>query len=66
VVRVAIMQTLRALKRAVLAIHRWFMKYSGMTMIIDNVEERRRRRQNEDRPEEDPGSSCGRDSPSQK
>ena len=66
VVRVAIMQALRAIKKAVLAFHRWFMKYSGMTMIIDNVEERRRGRQNEDHPEEDPGSSCGRDFPSQK
>ena len=62
----AIMQALRAIKRAVLALHRWFMKYSGMTMIIDNVEERRRGRQNEDRPDEDSGSSCDRDSPSQK
>ena len=62
----AIMQALRAIKRAVLALHRWFMKYSGMTMIIDNVEERRRGRQNEDRPDEDSGSSCDRDSPSRK
>jgi hypothetical protein len=65
VIRVAIMRDLRAIKKAVLAFHRWFMKYSGMTMIIDNVEERRRWRQNEDRPEEDTGSSCERDSPSE-
>ena len=62
----AIMQALRAIKKAALAVHRWFMKYSGMTMIIDNIEERRRWRQNEDRPEEDSGSSGERDSPSQK
>jgi hypothetical protein len=65
VIRVAIMRDLRAIKKAVLAFHRWFMKYSGMTMIIDNVEERRRWRQNEDRPEEDTGSLCERDSPSE-
>jgi len=63
VVWLAIMQALRAIKRAVSAFHRWFMKYSGMTMIIDNVEERRRGRQNEDPPDEDSGSSCDRDSP---
>jgi hypothetical protein len=63
---VAIMQALRAVKKAVFAFHRWFMKYSGMTMIIDNVEERRRGRQNEGRPDEDSGSSCDRDSPSHK
>lgn len=62
----AIMQALQAIKKAVLAFHRWFMKYSGMTMIIDNVEERRRGRQNGARPEADPGSSCERDSPSRK
>jgi len=53
VVRVAIIRALRAVKKAVLAFHRWFMKYSGMTMIIDNVEERRRRREKGDRPEQD-------------
>ena len=63
VVWLAIMLALRAIKRAVSAFHRWFMKYSGMTMIIDNVEERRRGRQNEDPPDEDSGSSCDRDSP---
>jgi hypothetical protein len=63
---VAIMQALRAIKRAVLALHRWFMKYSGMTMIIDNVEERRRWRQNKGRPDKDSGSSCDQDSPSHK
>jgi hypothetical protein len=63
---VAIMQALPAIKKAVLAFHRWFMKYSGMTMIIDNVEERRRWRHSKDRSEEDSGSSCGRDPPSQK
>ena len=49
----AIIRALRAVKKAVLAFHRWFMKYSGMTMIIDNVEERRRRREKGDRPEQD-------------
>ena len=38
-----IMRALRAIKKAVLAFHRWLMKYSGTTMIIDNIEERRRR-----------------------
>jgi hypothetical protein len=56
-----IMKALQAIKNAVLAFHRWFMKYSGMTMIIDNVEERRRGRQNEDPLDEDSGSSS--DSP---
>jgi shikimate kinase len=37
---------------ATLAFHRWLMKYSGMTMIIDNVEERRRWRRSTDHPEE--------------
>ena len=49
----AIIRALRAIKKAVLAFHRWFMKYSGMTMIIDNVEERRRRQEKGDRPEQD-------------
>ncbi len=65
-VRVAIMQALIAINKAVLAFHRWFMKYSGMTMIIDNIEERRRGRQNGARQEADSGSSGERDSPSQK
>ena len=49
----AIIQALRVIATAVSAFHRWFMKYSGMTMIIDNVEERRRRREKGDRPEQD-------------
>jgi len=65
VVRVAIMQVFRVIRKAVLAFHRWFMKYSGMTMIIDNVEERRRWRENQDRLEEASDSSTERDSPSQ-
>ena len=62
----AVMQALRVIKTAALAFHRWFMKYSGMTMIIDNIEERRRWRQNEGRPDEDSGSLSERDSPSQR
>ena len=61
----AIMQALRVIRTAALAFHRWFMKYSGMTMIIDNVEERRRWRENQDRLEEASDSSTERDSPSQ-
>ncbi|MBN2098663.1 MAG: hypothetical protein JW753_03605 [Dehalococcoidia bacterium] len=60
------MRDLLAIKKVLLAFHRWFMKYSGMTMIIDNIEERRRWRQNQDRPKEDPGSSRETDSPSQR
>ena len=65
-IRVAIMRVLRAIVKELSAIHRWFMKYSGMTMIIDNVEERRRWRQNEAPPHEDSRSQFERDSPSQK
>jgi len=65
VVRVAIMQAFQVIRKAVLALHRWFMKYSGMTMIIDNVEERRRWRKNQGRLEEASDSSTERDSPSQ-
>lgn len=57
VVGVIVLQILRALKRALLVTHRWFMKYSGMTMIIDNIEERRRGRQNEDQLQGDSGHS---------
>jgi hypothetical protein len=63
---VGIMRAIRATKKAALAVHRWFMKYSGTTMIIDNIEERRRRRQSEERSEADPGTSYERESPSQK
>jgi len=63
---VGIMRALRASMKAVLAFHRWFMKYSGTTMIIDNIEERRRWRQYEERSEADSGTSSERDSPSQK
>jgi len=63
---VGIMRALRATKKAALAVHRWFMKYSGTTMIIDNIEERRRRRQSEEHSEADSGTSSERDSPSQK
>ena len=42
VVGVGIMRVLRAIKKAAPAFHRWLMKYSGTTMIIDNIEERRR------------------------
>jgi hypothetical protein len=66
VVRVMILRALRAIRKAVLAFHRWLMKYSGTTMIIDNVEERRRWRQNEDRSQEDAGSSCERGPRSEK
>jgi hypothetical protein len=66
VVGVGIMRALRATKKAALAVHRWFMKYSGTTMIIDNIEERRRRRQSEEHSEADSGTSSERDSPSQK
>ena len=61
----AIIQALRVIATAVSAFHRWFMKYSGMTMIIDNVEERRRWRENQDSLEEASNSSTERDSPSQ-
>jgi len=47
---VGIMRDLRAIKKAALAFHRWFMKYSGTTTIIDNIEERRRLRHNEEHP----------------
>ena len=40
--RVGIIRALRATKKAAIAVHRWLMKYSGTTMIIDNIEERRR------------------------
>jgi hypothetical protein len=63
---VGIMRALRAIKKAALAFHRWFMKYSGTTMIIDNIEERRRLRHNEEHPEADPGTSSKEDSRSQK
>ena len=63
---VGIMRALRATKKAALAVHRWFMKYSGTTMIIDNIEERRRRRQSEERSEADSGTSSEGDYPSQK
>jgi hypothetical protein len=63
---VGIMRALRVIKKAALAFHRWFMRYSGTTMIIDSIEERRRLRHNEERPEEDPGTSSEGDSPSQK
>ena len=66
VVGVGIMRVLRAIKKAAPAFHRWFMKYSGTTMIIDNIEERRRWRQYEERSEADSGTSSERDSPSQK
>ena len=39
---VGIMRALRATTKAALAFHRWPMKYGGTTMIIDNIEERRR------------------------
>lgn len=62
---VAIMRVLLAIKKAALALHRWFMKYSGMTMIIDNVEDRRRWRRDHEHVEVGAGSSCGeRESPS--
>jgi hypothetical protein len=61
------MRALRAIKEAALAFHRWFMKYSGTTMIIDSIEERRHlRHNNEERPEADPGTSSEGDSPCQK
>ena len=53
---VDIMRALRSIKKAVFALHRWFMKYSGTTMIIDNIEDRRRWRQNEERSKADPGT----------
>jgi len=37
--------TLRILKKAPRDIHKWLMKYSGTTMIIDSVEERLRKRE---------------------
>ena len=40
---VGIMRALRATTKAALEFHRWPMKYVGTTMIIDNIEERRRR-----------------------
>jgi hypothetical protein len=43
---VGIMRALRAIKEAALAFHRWFMKYSGTTMTIDSIEERRSLRHN--------------------
>jgi hypothetical protein len=63
---VGIMRALRAIRKAALAFHRWFMKYSTTTMIIDNIEERGRLRHNEERPEAGPGTSSEGDSPSQK
>jgi hypothetical protein len=60
------MQALRVIGKAVSGLHHWFMKYSGMTMIIDNVEERRRWRQKSDHAEENSGSSCERDTSSEK
>jgi hypothetical protein len=56
------MRALRGIKKAALAFHRWFMKYSGNTMIIDNIEERRRGRLSEERSEVDSGTSCEGDS----
>ena len=55
VVWVVIMRVLRAVLKALLACHRWFMKYSGMTMIIENVEERRRGREEEYPPAQNSG-----------
>jgi hypothetical protein len=63
---VGIMRALRATKKAAIAVHRWLMKYSGTTMIIDNIGERRRQRQSEEHSEADSGTSSERDSPSQK
>jgi hypothetical protein len=57
------MRVLRSIARAVSAFHRWFMKYSGTTMIIDNIEERRRLRKSEERSEEDPGNRDRRGTP---
>jgi hypothetical protein len=48
------MATLRILKKAVTDIYKWLMKYSGMTMIIDNVEERRRKRESLNHTKEPP------------
>ena len=61
-----IMRVLRSIARALLAFHRWFMKYSGTTMIIDNVEERRRLRKTAERSEEDSGNRDKRDAHSEK
>jgi hypothetical protein len=63
---VGIMRALRAIKKAALAFHRWFMKYSGTTTLIYSIEERRRLRHNEEHPEADPGTLSEGDSPSQK
>ncbi len=57
------MRVLRSITKAVSAVHRWFMKYSGTTMIIDNIEERRRLRKTEERSEEDSGNGDGRGTP---
>ena len=61
----AIMRVLRSIAKAVLAFHRWFMKYSGTTMIIDNIEERRRLRKSEECSEENPGNRDRRDAHSE-
>jgi hypothetical protein len=57
------MRVLRSITKAVLAVHRWFMKYSGTTMIIDSIEERRRLRKSEESAEEDPGNRDRRGTP---
>jgi hypothetical protein len=60
-VQVGIMRSLQSIAKAVLALHRWFMKHSGTTMIIDNIEERRRLRRSEESSEEDSGNRDKRD-----
>jgi len=60
------MRDLLAIKKSALAFHRWFMKYSGTTTIIDNIEERRRLRHNEEHPEAHPSMSSEGGSTSQK
>ena len=60
-----VVQVLRTIKNAALAFHRWFMKYSGTTMIIDSIEDRRRGRREEEQPG-DSSASSGTDSASPK
>jgi hypothetical protein len=57
------MSTLRILKKAARDIYKWLMKYSGMTMIIDNVEERRRKRESLNHSEEPSDTRSSADPP---
>ncbi|MBM4463910.1 MAG: hypothetical protein FJ012_11410 [Chloroflexi bacterium] len=44
-----IVDTIRVLKKATIAVYKGLMKYSGTTMILDGVEARRRWRRNRNR-----------------